>query len=310
VKHQTVSAFEKHLAHPNHLASAYMIITPCPFERRKMIGKVLACFPKNSLKICDIPEEVVAHLNTASLFEGPPAVFLDGVDLLKNQTLLQAYLAKPNPSSLLLLGASTAKPVSELYQKAKKEMVVLDLSEEKPWERKRRLQDWIIESAKKKGKTMLPKAAEALLDHIGMDAAGIFQEIEKLICFTGDRSEITERDIDAISATRDLATGWALSESVIFEGAVVPQSKTADLSFLLPFIGQLRYHLQNGLQVTEQASPSRFPQIRPQLLEKYQRKKAAFFRKGLAALYELEFAAKSGSSDFSLLFDRFTAKLR
>jgi len=329
LKYQSVAAFDKHLKEgfPSRPAHVYMIAAPCSFERKKLADKIIAPLlqkhPEARLEFFDAAssksEAPIESLCTQSLFGGLPLVYWDNADKLKDHDALLAYLARPSPHALLIIGASSMKAAADFYQKGKKEMVVLDLCDEKPWERQRRLEGWLAEEAQKAGKSLAPDAAAFLVEHIGPDVAGLEQELFKLVCFAGDRPSLTLEDVKKVSSSRDLATGWQLAESVVLQGKALPDGKAADLAFVLPFIGQLRYQLQTGAQVAAylemREDPARhLPQVRPQAMEKYvlaaRQKKPRYFLKGLLALYDLEFAAKSSAADLGLLFDRFLAVLK
>lgn len=329
MKYQNVAAFDKHLqeAFPDHLSAVYLVATSCDFERKKMFDKLLLVLQRKHAASHAVHfdatlapiEAVLEELNTQSLFGGANLVVLDRIDKTKDHEKLVRYIEQPNPNACLILGASSLKPVSDLYQKGKKEVVVLDLSDEKPWDKRRRLAEWLMGEAKRENKVLPSEAAAYLLDHIGLDMPGLHQELIKLICYVGERSAITLNDTKAISSCLNLSTGWQLAEGVIWGRDTVGADKTSDLSFLLMFIGQLRYQLQTGYQVAELLDKPHeiaraFPQLRPQVLEKYisgaRQKSAAYFHKGLNALFDLEMAAKSSQIDTALLFDRFIAKLR
>jgi len=332
VKYQNVAAFEKHLqeAFPDHLSPIYMVVTSCDFERKKMFDKIVSFLRRKDASSHVLAydatvtpiESVLEELNTKSLFGGSNLVVLDRIDKLKENEKLAHYIVHPSHDAFLILGASASKPVSDLYQKGKKEVVVLDLSEEKPWDRRRRLNEWLNEEAKLSGKSFSSETSAYLFEHIGLDMPGLYQELVKLICYVGDRPAIALGDAKAICSSHSIATGWQLSEGVIWGSDSIGADKTSELPFLLMFIGQLRYHLQTGYQIAqllENQGPSQdiarlFPQLRPQTLEKYlsgaRQKKAAYFHKGLKSLFDLELGAKSSGLDTSLLFDRFIAKLR
>lgn len=329
MKYQNISAFDKHLREgfPQHLSLVYMIVTSCDFERQKMFDKIISLLkrkePSSNVSYFDATvtsiETPLEELNTKSLFGGSNVVIFDRVDKVKDHEKLIHYIACPSHDACLILGATSLKGVSDLYQKGKKEVVVLDLSDEKPWDRRRRLADWLVSEAKLDNKTLSSDVAAYLLDHTGLDMPGLHQELIKLVCYVGDRPIITIQDAKVISSSLNLATGWQLAEGVIWGREFVSADKTADLSFLLMFIGQLRYQLQTGLQIAQLLDKPHeisrcFPQLRPQTLDKYisgaRQKTAAYFYKGLNALFDLELAAKSSQIDTSLLFDRFIGKLR
>lgn len=262
-------------------------------------------------------EDVIQILNTQALFGGFSALYFDGVQQLKKdeaETLLK-YLIHPSHSSFLVLGSSTPKALGDLYLKAKKEMVVLDLSDEKPWERQRRLGEWLSQEAKKEGKSITPDAAAYLLEHVGLDMPGLYQELAKLACFVGEKTLIQRADVEKICTSRAELTFWQLAEKVVWGKENVRKDQKEELSFVLPFIGALRYQLQTGLQLATLSSPQEMSkQLRPQALDKYlpivKQRKAGYFLRGLQALFELELAAKSTGVDLGVLFDRFIAALK
>lgn len=247
MKFQSWPAFGKHLAEstPDHLAPIYLIIAPCSYERRKICDKIVSALHKRDPHLapqhCDaaaVPlHEVVEQLNSRSLFGSSPVVICDGLDKLKKSGWepLLAYAERPSPFSFLILSSSSAKNTSDLYLKGKKEVVVLDLSDEKSWDRKARLQRYIIEYAHREGKTLNPDAAEHLLDHIGLDLPNLEQEIIKLICYVGDRKVIALNDVGQICSIEKSVSTWQLSEMIVWERAPVAAPPGIDLSWLLPF---------------------------------------------------------------------------
>ncbi len=331
MKFSSIAPFDKHLkeAFPAHLAPIFLLVTPCDYERRKNIDKISSLIRKKDptvrivrLSGLESPlEHVKGELLTPSLWGGLTLVVYEAIDKVKNNALLGDLFAHFPPGVHLVLGASGFKAVSELYQKGKKDMIVLDLSDEKPWEKERRLQDWLIEQAKQQQKTLSSDVVQYLMQHLGPDLATLDQELAKLLCYVGDKTRVELEDAKAICTTRDLFTGWQLAEKIVWDRAASLGEKLSDLGFLFPFLGQLRYHLQLGYRLAElieqKATPGdikhHFPTQRPQQLEKFSLqakvRKPLFFRRGLEALYQLEFASKSSPLDIGVLFDVFQAKL-
>ena len=324
MKLSTTAAFEKHLreAFPDHLAPVFILAIPCDFERQLMAQKIVEMIHRTDpsahvLKFSEAPiEAVLSHLNSPGLFSKHAVAIYDPAS--KDDKLIH-YVQSPALGAFLLLGSRDMKTLSDVYQKGKKEIVVLDLSDEKPWDRERRLQDWVLREAQAQGRRMDPAAAARLLELAGPDMPSLFQELEKIICYCGDKTQITEADVEAISEAHHQAIGWKLAEGVIWGKDGVPHERSCDLSFVLPFLSQLRYQLEIGhkidqLKAKRDEISRQLPQLRPATLDKYlsqfTKKRPKYFHEGLIALYDLEVSLKSSGLDPDLLLDRFLAKLR
>lgn len=333
MKFQSWSTFAKHLTEsaPHHLSPIYLVIASCSYERRKVYDQILSALKKKdphiSSQFCDAQavslQEVVGQLNSRSLFGSSPVVVCDGLDQLKKSGWepLLAYAERPSPFAFLILGSASARNTADLYLKGKKEVIVLDLSGEKPWERKTRLHHYLIEYAQKEGKTLAPDAAQYLLDHIGLELPNLEQEIIKLICYVGERRPISLSDVEKICAVEKSVGTWQLSEMIVWERAPALAPAGIDLSWLLPFLGQLRYQLQIGLQLAVMIDTHmlpgdmarQLPQLKGALFEKRvqaaRQLGQAYFRSGLNHLFEIELLAKNSGGTAQLLFDLMTAKL-
>lgn len=317
MKFSHLSSFEKHLyeAAPHHLSHVYMVIAPVDFERKKIIETISqAIKPDTSARFdaLEAPiERVIAQLNTFSLLGKRPLTIVDGFDKLKKGELesLLGYLLKPSPFAFLILSGSNLKSCQEIYQKAQKEVVLIDLSEEKPWDKEKRLREYLIKEAALKGKTLTPDLTTHLLSQTGPDMACLSQELFKLVSYVGSKSKITLDDAKSICASYHTMTGWQVAENLIWEKTFsIPAN--VDTSFLISLIGQLRYHLQIGIQISE----GTIPYLKSSQVEKFtaftKKYGISYFKKGLEALFELELAAKSSSIAADLLLEIFIAKLK
>lgn len=325
MKFSTTVAFEKHLqeAFPDHLAPVFIVAIPCDFERQMMLQKIVEVIHKKDPAAHVLKfnaessiEAVLSHLNSPGLFSKYAVAIYDGA--VKDEKLTH-YVQHPAPGAFLLLGSRDMKALADVYQKGKKEIVVCDLCDEKPWDRERRLQDFALRQAHKQGKRMDPAAAAVLLELVGPDMPTLFHEVEKIICYVGDKAQITSADVEKVSQAHHQATIWKLAEGVVWGSEGVAAEQSGDLSFVLPFLGQLRYQLEIGHKIDQlrgkrEEVSRQLPQLRPATLDKYltqfSKKRAGYFREGLLAIYDLEVALKSSGLDPDLLLDRFIAKLR
>jgi DNA polymerase-3 subunit delta len=333
MKYQNLAAFEKHLqqAAKVHLSRVFLIVSSCSYERKKIYEKVLAAV---QLKERDLAlsmeeasegdlEERISGLNTSSLLGGTQLLYLDGIDKLKKNALapLGEYIAHPSPFAYLVLGANAAKNLSDLYTQGKKELIVCDLSEEKPWDRKERLKRFLIDEAAKAGKRWQGEAVDYLLENVGLQLSSLDQELAKLLAYCGERGELTLKDVRSLCFSEKNSTLWQLAEAIIWSEEPPRIDETADLSLLLPLVSLLRQQLQQGMVLaillergaTHTEINHHLPTVKASALDKMvpaaRGRTSAFFRRALDLLFEIELMAKNSSFEPSFILDLFIAKI-
>lgn len=331
MKFQGAAAFEKHLkeSFPDHLSRLFLLISPCDYEKRLWAEKIVELFRKKDLQLTfsrfDATEVSLIHLQdeirSPSLWGGTRLFLIDAIDKVKPLGPYLDLLDHIPSDVVLIFCAAAAKPIGELYLKEKKEIIAIDVSEEKPWDRDRRLQEWLRDEARKVGKQLSTEVAAEILRNLGSDLATLDQELKKLITYVGAKASLDKTDVEAICGSHDLVTGWQLAETLVWKNPVSIQEKMSDPSFVFPFFGQLRYHLQIGAQlagllekkVSSADLKKYLPSIRPQNLDKWipiaKQRTSKFFLQGLLRLYELELSAKSTSLDLGVMFDIFQIKI-
>ena len=322
MKFQQLPAFEKHLekASPDHLSRVYLVIAPCPFERKKICETIREALQKREKKVSVLTldaekwAKAVEELSMICFFDGHRMVVLDEGDKLKAAVLetLTAYVVKPSPYATFVLCAASAKPFSDMYERGKKELVVCDLSAEKPWERKDRLKTQLIKMAAKEKKTLSREAVDMLMERVGTDLAQLEQEMNKLLCYCAVRGQIGVQDVQVLCHTEKNTSTWHLAEALVWQEQVVSVDASFDSSALLPLLGVVRSHLQQGmLLAVEPGASSTF--FKPQLLEKVRpavrARGARFFKEALSIVFEVEMLAKNSSQAPSLLYEMLAAKM-
>ena len=324
MKYQNLASFEKHLqqAAKLHLSRIYLVVASCPYERRKIAEKISAVIGLDMHVKEGQLEEMIAELNTASLFSKEQLLYLDGVDKLKKNglALLADYVARPSPFAYLLLGAGSSKQLDDLYAKGKKELVVCDLSNEKPWDRKDRLKRALIDEAAKAGKRLKNDAVEHLLENVGLNLLGLEQELVKLITYVGERQELLLHDVQALCGAQKSVLPWQLAEAIVWKENV-QQTGKIELALLLPLLSQTRSQLQQGLALAilvergaAHAEIAHYlPVVKPAALDKMlpivKRRRSGYFKRALDFLFEIELMAKNSACEPDLIFDLLVAKL-
>ncbi len=76
------------------------------------------------------------------------------------------------------------------------------------------LKTWIRTRFKGEGKNISPAACAFLLDRAGTDMSNIANEIEKLVCYCMDRTDITEQDIEAVCANYLTGRIFAMTDAI------------------------------------------------------------------------------------------------
>lgn len=161
-------------------------------------------------------------------------------------------------------------------------ILTLDLSNEKPWDRKDRIA-WILQAiAHKEGKALTCAKELAQMESFGM----MVSELEKLICYVGDEKEIGHEALLAVGATKGEMDRWRLAEECVFDRKKHP---LPEKNALYGLIGQVRYFLQAGLKLQTGENVK----MRAKLAEKARRYPKEYYAQGLIALAECEMRAKA-----------------
>ena len=293
-----------------------------------MMGEVLTLKKKKeaSLEVFKLDASLLTGANlqeiaaTSSFWAQGKVIVLDSLEKIKKPFL--DVLLSMSHSSLevsFIAGASSLKGLSELLEKGKKEIVLLDLSQEKPWDRQSRLREWVVDLAKKQSKVFSGESLALFFERTGLDYTLLEQEVHKLSSYVGDKNIIEAKDVEAVGVVAASSSLWQLADSLIWEPKKIREPRFEDVSSVLSFIPLLRSQLQTGLQLKflinapKEEIAEAFPQLRPQTLESMlknsQKRSFHFFIAALKALFELELDLKSRGLPCEILWDLFKGKL-
>lgn len=330
VKFPQMMAFQKYLKSlSGEPIRSYLVVHPQREERRRVIEKIIeeigSCSQKQHTALWlegDSVEwgKVKETLLTPSLFEEEEIVIWNGVAKINNEEVGK-YIANPSSRAFFIMGIEQFKGSSELYEKNQKKLIVLDLSEEKPWEKEKRLQQEVLQMVRDASKTISTEAFTAFFSLCPLEALILEQEFNKLICYIGVRTEITQEDVLAIVSSSSIATGWQLSDGLVFGDTLSFPHASIDLSFFLAFCGQVRFSLQQGRQLgwclQNKMRPEEILKVIPQIkLAQIQKitqvlrfRSMSYFDLALSELYEMELLGKNSQLAPSVLFDLLQSKL-
>lgn len=338
MKYNNLRALEKHLegASPAHLAPVYMILGKDDFQRKEAYGRLIHHLlgPKAdplSLRVFDNDkidiDAVIEELQSLGFFSKKRVVVIHQAEnLLKPATeKILAYYENPSPSTFLVITASSISGATNFYKKSETVGVILEIPEEKPWEKEKSLKDWIDQKAFGFGKKIDAQANQLLLKQIGTDQAVLNQEIEKLVCYVGDRQQISSHDVQAVCISVNVENVWQLGEAIFRRDATtalrISLALIQDGTPLLILLRQIRNQFQTDFQVctilSQGGSASdvskQFGYMKGSILEKHLQLATSYglarFRKGMILIDETEFASKNSATDNAYLIERLIAKL-
>lgn len=339
MKYSHLGAFEKHLAGaaPIHFAPLYAILSKDDFNRRiayeKLISHLLGNQASNPMSLSIYDDEkvnmdaVLHELNSGVFFSGKRVVVIHHAEnFLKAATeKLLAYYERPNPSVYLVLTATSLSASTNFYKKSELIGVILEIPEEKAWEKEKSLKDWIEQKVASYGKQIEPSASQLLFKQIGTDQAILNQEIEKLVCYVGERSQLSTQDVYAVCIQMNVENVWQLGEAIFRRDPLVALRISLALlqegTPLLMLLRQIRSQFQTDFQVcsilAQGGSGSeitkQFGYMRGQILDRHMQLSKNYgmqrFRKGMILIDEAELAAKNSATENSYLIERLITKL-
>ncbi len=328
MKFQKWEAFEKHFeqAFLHHLSPIYLIVSSHPQDRKKILSLMKEQILKKEMafdaRSCVSLQEALAHVQSSSLLNASVLAVVDFEEGMSKDEilLLEQYAKSPLKHSHLIIGAAGGSSLQSLYEKIKKESIMLDLGQEKPWDRQDRLKRFIALCFQKEGKSISSKALDLFFQRLSSDWALLEQEMLKLICYAGARAVITEQDIQEICAEDRMVSTWNWAEQLIWHQPPLLPEEIND-TFLFSVIPALRFNLERGLNMsslikqgaTMQEIAQELSDIKPAKLklfyESARKKPLSFFKQGLQQLFTLELSAKNSGASSEALLTAFYASL-
>lgn len=309
------------------LHSLYLIILKEAEERKaalqivlNSIGTPAASFYPTMFSSKDFMEEV----NTFPLLAKNKAAILYDIDQLNDEALesIGSYVANPSPWAIVLMTATSFPPQSKLVKGIEKNGVVVRCKEEKPWDKEKRLAGWVAYEAREAGVTFPASLIQMFIKSV--DPACLKNELEKLICFAGEKKEITKEAIKQITCPMRQETLWQLGDAVLegaFPKAVVIGSALLEEGMaFIQLLAHLRSQMHTGMQILQvykkegsQGVAASFPYLKGGLLEKklslLQHYGLFRIQTALICLFDMEVQAKNSAADPHLLLETLLTKL-
>lgn len=335
--YESLRAFKKHLEESlsSGFAPMYLVLSKDSFQCREAVELLLrALLPSQGTKECareasplsvfdgsEVDEKKLEEtLYSGSLFVKVRVIWIQQVEKLRKsvQDNLEKYFIDPEPCQYLLLSGASWQKKTSFYQSIEKRGVILDCTELKPWEKEKHLVEWVSHQAMAARKLISYQVCQLLVRRMGNDHGTLLQEFEKLMCYCGDRQEITSRDVEAICSQNAVDSAWQLGEAIFRRDRVAALQIVSGLfterHSLLSLLRHIRSQFQTEFQVAlllaqgrEQEVSQEFPYMKGQILHRHIQIARQYgldaFKRGLLALNTTELRLKNSSSDERTLIE-------
>lgn len=148
----------------------------------------------------DLPVgEIIDLAETMPFLAERRVIFISDSGLFKSGgEKLAEYLDSPSESAYFVFTESEVDKRSKLYKTVKDKGYAAEFSVQD----ERTLLRWIAGTLAKENKKITENTAQLFLEKTGTDMENIQMELEKLICYCGDRDVVEAADVEAICTTR------------------------------------------------------------------------------------------------------------
>jgi DNA polymerase-3 subunit delta len=260
-------------------------------------------------------KQLMDSLETASLFGGETVAVIDSAEKILKLTLTELQTILPLSFGHLIFGIGGKSPLISITEK---QGILFDLLDEKIWDKEKRLRDLMDTKVKEANVTISSDAMALFLERQEKDSATLEHEMDKLLCYIGEKRQIDRDDVLAIVTASRSSTLWYTAEEIVWERKL---SERLDESSFHALMGAIRSQLQLGLKISslleQGASREEWSEALPRVFAKTLEKRtsqaaklgSAYFTSGLTTLFDIELRSRSGSSELLALLDLFRTKL-
>lgn len=267
-------------------------------------------------------EDVREALQTFSMMGGIQIILVKRFDSAPQtfHKVVDQYVHDPQQSKLLLLEAGKIDQRKKWFQTVKKHGKVIECK--KIYENK--LPQWIASYLHPHGYTIEADAVHILIQIVGLELQDIVNELDKLMLYIGDRTEIRKADVEDLCAAGreysvfDLlnAAGNRQTESAIRIGHELLEQGERPTTMLIR-LAQHFYRLYETGILLKKGVPhkdiGRKLGLRPYFLQDYIQQAEQFLPEDYPPIFalflETDISLKTGFKNTKLLFDRFLLQL-
>lgn len=285
MKYTQFRAFEKHLqsAGSFQFPQVYCFIGKDSQERALALDAL-----KKSLKIdetlrfeTEAEKDFLRDLDTFSLFQEKRLLHFQVGEKLSKQTSaqLEKRMSHLSPLTYIVFSAETLSAKTSFYQAIEKAGVILEMGEEKPWEKEKSLAEWLLDKVTKEGKTISGDAVNLLVRGCRGSFAILCREWEKLLTYIGDHKAIQTQDVEAICYLDPVDSQWLLGEAILQRNSKLALEVACRMldqgHAVFVLLRQIRHQMMTALQLVSaketrqlELARAKFPYLKGQMFER------------------------------------------
>lgn len=144
------------------------------------------------------PNEIIDMAETMPFMAEKRLIVIENSGFFKNKCdELADYFENPSDSTCFVFVEAEVDKRSRLYKRVKERGRIAELNAQD----EKSLVRWIVGSLNRENKKITQSAAALFLTKTGADMENIQRELEKLICYVGERDSINIEDVEAICTT-------------------------------------------------------------------------------------------------------------
>jgi len=145
------------------------------------------------------PNEVIDLAETMPFFADKRVIIIENSGFFKEKCdSIADYLDSPSESTNFVFVEAEVDKRGRLFKKIKDKGRAVELN----FQDENSLTRWILGQLNKEGKKITQSAMQLFLTKTGPEMENIHKELEKLVCYVGERDNITIEDIETICTTK------------------------------------------------------------------------------------------------------------
>ncbi|MGZ3421838.1 MAG: DNA polymerase III subunit delta [Polyangiales bacterium] len=194
--------------------------------RKHVVDAATAAFNSDVFEAGEAPiGRVLDAANTMPMMSKKRLVILRGIERLDGKggdddskakskgvpsDAIADYVASPSPTTCMVLVGTKVDGRRKLATVAKKANVIVECTPLRPHQ----LTSFVRDEAKRRGNPIASDVAEAVVDLVGGELAGLIDAVERLSLYVGEKQPITEDAVHEVVARVRVGSIWGLSDAV------------------------------------------------------------------------------------------------